>query len=196
MLASSSHVYAPVAAKSPMVNEDAPLGPARGYGKTKLAAERLAGRLARELGVELVIARGFQQLGPRQMGPMMLAEWIEQIVSGSEPLEVQTRRATIDVCDVRDAARAYRLLALRGDSTRAYNIGNGMARTSGDVLDALLGAVDSPPTVWETHPVPKQDPIADVTRLRATTGWQPTVALETTVADALRWRISQCDAPA
>lgn len=185
---SSSHVYAPVSSDAPLVAEDAPLDPQRGYGKTKLAAERAAGRLAHQLGVDLVIARSFQHLGPRQTGPMMLAEWIAQIVTGADPIEVHSRRVSIDVCDVRDVVRAYCLLALRGEADKVYNVGSGRARASGEVLDTLLAHVESPPAIQERNSAAKQDPIADTTRLQAATGWQPTIPIDQTVADALAWR--------
>jgi GDP-4-dehydro-6-deoxy-D-mannose reductase len=192
---SSSHVYAPVSSEAPTVAEDAPLGPRRSYGKTKLAAERAAGRLAFELGVELVIARSFQHVGPRQTGPMMLAEWIAQIVAGADPIEVHSRRARVDICDVRDVVRAYRLLALQGEADQVYNVGSGTARTSGEVLDVLLAHLESPTAVRERDSAVKQDPIADTTRLQTATGWQPMIPIEQTVADALVWR--RChDAPA
>lgn len=192
---STSHVYAPVSGEplssdSPMVTEDAPLNPGGGYGKTKLAAERAASELARQRGVDLIVARSFQHTGPRQVGPMMLPEWIEQFVAGADPIEVYTRDATIDISDVRDIVRAYRLLALRGEAGAVYNVGSGTARTSGEVLDALLACAESPPAVTERHPATKQDPIADITRLRAATAWHPTIPIEQTVADALAWRRS------
>jgi GDP-4-dehydro-6-deoxy-D-mannose reductase len=185
---SSSHVYAPVRSDDAIVAEDAPLGPQRGYGKTKLAAEQAAGQLALEVGIELVIARSFQHLGPRQTGPMMLTEWITQVVTGADPIKVNSRGAKIDVCDVRDVARAYRLLALRGEADQVYNVGSGRACASGEVLDALLAQLASPPAVQERNPAVKHDPIADTTRLQVATGWQPTIPITQTVADALAWQ--------
>ena len=191
LFTSSSHVYAPVSAETPSVGEDAPLGPRGGYGKTKLAAEKGAAKLAGELDVELVVARSFQHTGPRQTGPMMLAEWIEQVVAGRDPIRVQSCHARIDVCDVRDVARGYRLLALRGEAGKVYNVGGGRGLTSGAVLEVLLGGLDSPPEVEELNPTAKQDPIADITRLTVATGWQPAISIEQTVADALAWQRSR-----
>jgi GDP-4-dehydro-6-deoxy-D-mannose reductase len=87
---SSSHVYAPVAFEHNLVSEDAPLGPRRGYGITKLAAEQLACQAADE-GLDVLIARAFQHAGPRQGPRMMLSEWISQLAADDDsPVRVRT----------------------------------------------------------------------------------------------------------
>ncbi|MBN2024792.1 MAG: NAD(P)-dependent oxidoreductase [Pirellulales bacterium] len=186
----SSHVYAPVDPKSPTVNEDAPLGPARGYGQTKLAAERLALELGHRRGVQVVVARAFPHTGPRQNPPMMLPQWARQFALETEtPVEVHTRDAWIDLSDVRDVVRAYRLLTSIGHPGTVYNVGSGRNRRSGDVLDALRALAGPNRPVVELRPGRKQDPIADITRLSVQTGWTPKIPLDQTVADTWAfWR--------
>ena len=190
LFVSSSHVYAPVGRDSPALDERAPLSPATAYGRTKLAAERRSVRALDESGADIVIARAFQHAGPRQNGRMMLAEWCRQLATGrDEPVRVRTRDAIIDLCDVRDVVRAYRLLALRGHSGVAYNVGSGQMRTSGEVLDTLIRKVASNRQVIETAPGPIQNPVANIARLVELTGWRAEIPLERTVADTLAfWR--------
>ena len=166
----------------------APLGPTTAYGKTKLAAEEEA-RRAVGRGVDVVIARAFQHTGPRQNLPMMLPEWARQVAaSGEAPIEVQTCDASIDLSDVRNVVRAYRLLLEKGITGESYNIGSGIPRRTSDVLRLLLEAAGmSGRAVSERNPGRKFDPIADTCQLRGLTGWQPEIALETTIADTLAW---------
>jgi len=188
LLTSSSHVYAPVSAESPKVDETAPLAPRRGYGQTKLAAEAEVRRAVEGAGCDAVIVRGFQHTGPRQSPRMMLPEWARQFAQGgSEPVKVHTRDARIDLSDVRDVVRAYRLLMERGERGEVYNVGSGVSRRSGDVLDVLRAMADPKRPIEELRPGFKQDPIADITRLVRRTGWRARVSLETTVADTLAW---------
>jgi len=188
LFASSSHVYAPVSPDSPRVDETAPVGPRQGYGRTKLAAEGEVRRAVARHGCDAVIARSFPHAGPRQDPRMMLSQWARQFAAaGSNPVEVYTREARIDLSDVRDVVRAYRLLAERGRSGEVYNVGSGVSRPSGDVLDLLHQMADPGRPVVELTPGPKQDPIADVTRLVECTGWCARVPIETTVADTLAW---------
>ncbi|MBN2476063.1 MAG: NAD-dependent epimerase/dehydratase family protein [Pirellulales bacterium] len=188
LFASSSHVYAPVSAESPQVDENAPVGPWRGYGRTKLAAEREVRRAVRHRGCDAVIVRSFQHTGPRQNPRMMLPEWARQFATGgSEPVQVLNRNARIDLSDGRDVVRAYRLLVERGRSGEAYNVGSGISRRSGDVLELLRQMADPRREIVELRPGLKQDPIADVSRLVRCTDWRATIGLETTVADTLAW---------
>jgi GDP-4-dehydro-6-deoxy-D-mannose reductase len=188
LVVSSSKVYQPRTTAGEKLDEHAPLGPATAYGKTKLAAEEEA-RRAVGRGLDCVIARPFQHTGPRQNLPMMLPEWARQVAAGGHgPIEVQTSDASIDLSDVRDVVRAYRLLLEKGAAGEAYNIGSGVPRCTGDVLRLLLEAAGmSGRAILERNPGRKVDPIADATRLRDLTGWRPEIAMETTVADTLAW---------
>jgi GDP-4-dehydro-6-deoxy-D-mannose reductase len=189
LFTSSSYVYAPVASSSPRVAEDAAVGPRCGYGKTKLAAEELAQRMRKEMGVDVVIARAFQHAGPRQSPRMMLSQWASQYAVVGKPVEIYTRDAHVDVTDVRDVVRAYRLLIERGRSGEVYNVGSSHGRRTGDLLELLRGIADPGRPVVELRPGPKQDPIADIARLTADTGWQPEISIERTVADTWEyWR--------
>lgn len=172
IVVSSSQVYAPVTAAAPRVSEDAPLAPRRGYGQTKLAAERAAAA-ASQAGLPVIVARAFQHAGPGQEPPLMLAQWAAQLTAeGAGPVEIYTRDAWIDLSDVRDVVRAYRLLAERGQPGVTYNVGAGEAFRSGAVLERLLAVAGSPRGVRELRPGPKHDPVADVARLVGHTGWK------------------------
>ncbi len=189
LLVSSSQVYAPVDPAHPQVAEDAPLGPRRGYGKTKLAAEQLAGQF-QAAGLRVVVARAFQHTGPGQQPPLMLPQWARQLAQGGAgPVEVFTRDAWIDLTDVRDVVRAYRLLAILETADLTYNVASGVARSSRQVLDCLLQAAGADREVRELFPGPKCDPIGDIGRLRRDTNWQPQVPLAQTVQETLHyWR--------
>jgi GDP-4-dehydro-6-deoxy-D-mannose reductase len=190
LFVSSSLVYAPVDFDSPRVSEDALLGPIGAYGRTKLAAEEVVRRAVQEDGRDGVIVRAFQHTGPRQIDRMMLPQWARQFASADNgPVKIHTRDARIDLADVRDVVRAYRLLAERGAPGAAYNVGSGVSRRTGDVFDLLYRLAGSNRGVEETRPGSKQDPIADVDRLVNLTGWRPEISLEKTVADTLGyWR--------
>ena len=189
LFTSSSYVYAPVASSAPHVAEDAAVAPRCGYGKTKLAVEELAQRMREERGVDVVIARAFQHAGPRQSPRMMLSQWASQFAVADKPVEVYTRDAHVDLTDVRDVVRAYRLLVEHGRSGEVYNVGSSRDRRTGDLLELLRGIADPGRPIVELRPGPKQDPIADIARLTGDTGWQPEISIERTVADTWEyWR--------
>lgn len=189
LVVSSSRIYAPVDPDTPRVHEDSPLAPRNGYGKTKLAAERLVQAMQADHGIDVVIARAFQHAGPRQSPRMMLSQWAAQFADAGRPIEVHARDAHIDLSDVRDVVRAYRLLVEHGGSGEVYNVGSSIDRRAGDVLDLLRAMADPRREIVELHPGVKQDPIADITRLTDATGWAPQIPIEHTVADTWAyWR--------
>ena len=190
LFTSSSMVYAPVEAHSALVAENARLEPVNGYGKTKLAAEEIVLDACRQHGLDAVVARSFQHTGPGQDGRMMLPSWARQFASAANgPIEVYTLEAKMDLSDGRDVVRAYRLLALRGQSGLFYNVGRGACSTSGEVFAMLRRLADPTGTrpVVQTRPGARQNPIADISRLVAATGWRTRIPLLRTVRDTLDW---------
>lgn len=188
LVVSSNHVYGLVDRQSYRVDENAPLAPQTAYGRTKLAAEKEVRRVVRQHGCDALIVRAFQHTGPRQVAPVMLVDWVRQFAQGGpEPVQVYNCDAHLDLCDVRDVVRAYRLLMDRGETGVAYNVGSGVNRRSGDIFEQLRRMADPGRPTRELYPGFKQEPIADLTRLVRATGWSATVPLERTLADTLDW---------
>ena len=190
LLISSCHIYDP-GPPGTRVNESSPLAPATGYSWSKRLAEVIGEEIAALHDVPLIIARPFHYTGPGHSGRMMLPSWaIQYAQASSEPVQVRNRSTTIDLSDARDMVRAYRLLMERGRPGEIYNVGSEVERRNGDLL-ALLAklANQSDRPVVELSPGLRRNPIADCSKLRAETGWQPTVSLEQCVADTLEyWR--------
>lgn len=190
LLISTSHVYGGATRDRHVFDETTPAAPCRAYGKTKWAAEQLATRAHHEQALDVLMVRSFQHTGPRQEPRLMLPEWVAQFVQGANPVRVRHLDTWIDLSDVRDVVRAYRLLAERGESGGTYNIGSGVPRRTGDILNLLAAQADPDREMIELQPGPERwDPIADIGRLQAATGWRPEIALEKTVRDTLEyWR--------
>ncbi|HJN07823.1 MAG TPA: NAD-dependent epimerase/dehydratase family protein [Pirellulaceae bacterium] len=188
VFASSCYVYAPVSAGQPKVREDAPLGAQRGYAKSKLQAERLITAAAKTGRVDAIIARAFQHSGPRQSPQMILPDWASQLAASSnEPIRVSCRDAYLDLSDVRDVVRAYRALVVDGKPRTVYNVGSGICRRSGDLLQQLLDISKSGRDVVEIDPGRRQHPIADVSRIMAHTKWKPHIGIRETLEDILEY---------
>ena len=187
---STSHVYAGATKENHRFDECAPTNPQRAYGKTKLMAEAAVRRAVAERGLNAVIVRAFQHTGPRQEPRLMLPEWVEQLADPAvSAIRVKHLDTWIDLTDVRDVVRAYRLLAERGESGGIYNVGSGIARRTGDILDSLLKIAGLSPQVIEFQPAPEKfDPISNTRRLQAATGWRPQISLDQTISDTLNSR--------
>jgi GDP-4-dehydro-6-deoxy-D-mannose reductase len=190
VLISSGHVYAPITGDEPRRSEDSPLGPVTAYGKTKLAAEQIVQEHCGATGLNAVIVRSFKHAGPRQNARLMLAEWaIQMSRPGNGPIRVVNLDSYLDMTDVRDVVRAYRLVAEHGRSGEIYNVGSGEARRSGDIYQQMYELAGCRRDTVETSPGLRREAIADIARLRAATGWRPEIPLEQTLRDSLDyWR--------
>ncbi len=191
LFTSTSHVYAPGATPGTRLSEKAPCGPRRGYGMSKLLAEQHIETAVRERSLDVVIARAFQHTGPRQELGMMLPDWAEQLAADEAgPVRVRSLNTWIDLSDVRDIVRAYRLLANCAETGGIYNVGSGAPQRTGDIFKLMIRLASSTRAASELGSgAEKWDPIADISRLRALLGWQPQITLEQTVADTLEhWR--------
>ncbi|MDA1049892.1 MAG: NAD(P)-dependent oxidoreductase [Planctomycetota bacterium] len=190
LLASSCYVYAPVSFDSPVVTEDAPLDPQRAYGKTKRLAEQAFRRAIQDEKLDGVITRSFQHVGPRQSHRMILPDWVHQFTASDDgPIRVGCLDTYLDLTDVRDICRAYRQLVVDGQRGTVYNVGSGIVRRSGDLLEVIQRCSGSRREVIELEPGHRQHPIADISRLTQLTGWKPAIPLEQTVTDTLSyWR--------
>jgi GDP-4-dehydro-6-deoxy-D-mannose reductase len=195
LLPGSAHVYAP--SDLPLA-EDAPLAPASPYALSKLAQEQLGARSLVEDGVETILTRVFNHIGPRQSPTFSASGMARQIAiierGEVEPvIKVGNLEAIRDLTDVRDTVRAYSMLMEQGTPGTIYNIATGVGRRTRDVLDTLVARARVPVRVeldaarFRPNDIPVL--VGDCTRLQRTTGWSPRVTFDQMLADLLDyWR--------
>ena len=193
---SSADVYGVVTADELPLTEDRPMQPRSPYGASKQAAEAAALHYHRGHGMDVVVVRPFNHIGPGQSPRFAAAAFAHQIAAaetdrGTEPVvlrhgDLSPRR---DLTDVRDVVRAYRLLSEQGSSGEVYNICSGRSVAMQDVLDLLLAeaAVEIETEIDSDLVRPVEVPIqqGSFAKLRAATGWEPRIALERTLRDVL-----------
>ena len=193
VLASTSEVYG----RSPEpLREDDPVAPESPYGQSKLWMEEAAAYFRERHGLSIGIARSFAHCGPGQGPAFAMSNFARQIteanLAGRTECTVKTgNRATVrDLSDVRDAARAYLLLA-DSDHAGPLNIGSGEPRTTAYVVAALAAAsglavrhLEDPALVR-----PDENPaiVADITAIEDAVGWLPQRRFAQTAADTLAW---------
>ena len=193
----SANVYA---VSTLPLGEDSALGPASPYAVSKLAQEQLGRRALTEDGVDVMLMRAFNHIGPRQSPAFAVAGWARQIArierGGVDAvIRVGSLDTHRDLTDVRDTIRAYALLMERGEPGTIYNIASGVARPMRDVLDALVARSRVPveiamdPALMRPNDIPVL--VGDSTRLRDATGWAPRIGFDRTLDDLLEyWRAS------
>ena len=177
VLGSSSSVYG--TASGP-VAENAQPRPLSPYGRSKLRAERLAHRLAANLGIELVVLRYFTVYGPRQRPDMAFARFIAAAIAGEPMPLLGDGRQRRDFTYVTDACDATALALDHGQPGATYNVSGGRAAPLSEAFGLLAAALDRP---VELHRAPRdvrepQSTEADLRRAAAELGWRPSVGLD------------------
>jgi GDP-4-dehydro-6-deoxy-D-mannose reductase len=183
-------------------DENCPLRPPNPYAASKAAADLASYQYTRSPGLDIVRARPFNHIGPRQSPQFAVANFARQvavIMAGKQPpvLETGNLRPRRDLTDVRDMVRAYILLMAHGRSGEAYNIGAGNTYSMQEVVDRLIARagvpIDVRPRADLVRSIETAAVRADSTKLRHETGWAPNYSLEQTLADTLAyWREHLC----
>lgn len=198
LVVASNEVYGAVSPDNLPVNESTLLEPNNPYGVSKVAQDLLARQYFLSHGVDVIRARAFNHLGPRQSPQFVAANLARQIAEAEAGLRgpvvwVGNLQAQRDFTDVVDVVRAYALLMKKGRSGEAYNIGSGRPRSVQTVLETLLGQ-SSVKVRIEHDPArmrPSDVPIiyGDITKLRSDTGWEPMISFEDSLCRVLAyWR--------
>ena len=196
LVTGSSEVYGiPRPEDLPLV-ETAPLAPTSPYALSKLAQESVAVAYAERYGLSLAVTRSFNHIGPGQrpefVVPALTARLLAVRDGGTDRVRVGNLDVRRDLTDVRDVARAYRLL-LDGlvagglPSGAVLNVASGSSVAIRDVLARLAAAVGVDPVVEVDLELVRAgdapDIRGDASALDAAVGWRPTIALDTTIAD-------------
>jgi GDP-4-dehydro-6-deoxy-D-mannose reductase len=194
LFTSSAEVYGLQPPQAYPLNERVLLMPANPYAASKAAAEMLLLGEGRSFGLDVVIARAFNHVGPGQSERFAVASFAAQlaaIASGAAPqLYVGNLDARRDFLDVRDVVRAYVALARSGSTGEIYNVCSGVARSMRDVLRELILAAHVPVEVRDDparmRPADVPLSVGDATKLRTATGWEPRITFQTSIRDIYR----------
>ena len=191
LVTTSAAIYA--ASDAPLT-EASRVAPATPYGVSKLAQEMLALAAVRQQGLDVMVVRPFNHIGPGQdlgfFAPAF-ARQVARIEAGLDagPMRVGNLSPRRDLTDARDTVRAYALLMEHGRRGEIYNVCRGEAHAIGELLDLLRGQVTVPIEVEvdpeKLRPVDVPVLVGDHGKLTAATGWQPEISMAQTLADIL-----------
>ena len=193
LIAGSGDAYG--APASLPVTEDAPLGPQNPYALSKATCDLLGHLYARAWDLHVVRTRAFNHAGPGQSDDYVVGTLTRQVaaaeVAGEDSVVIRTGNpdSARDFTDVRDVVRAYD--AAIGLESGIYNIASGRAVSVSELIEELRSLTrleihhEVDPERVRQHDVREVRGSAD--RLREATGWEPEIALEQTLADAVAW---------
>lgn len=194
LLAGSSEEYGRTS--SGQIAENHPPNPLNPYAISKLTQTMLGNMFCRAYGLDVVMMRAFNHIGPGQKQGFVVPDFCKQIVEiergRKEPaVSVGNLSAVRDFSDVRDIVRGYLLALSKGKSGEIYNIGSGKGTRIETILNLLLKHAKVPIQVVQDpekfRPVDIEVIKADISKLQADTGYSPTIPLEESLVSVLEY---------
>ncbi len=175
------------------LREDAPFRPTTAYAASKCAQDAAAYQYFDQWGLPVVRARTFHVAGAGQAESYACASFAAQVARVEAGRHTSVRvgnlEAQRDYLDIRDAARAYVMLAERGRPGEAYNVCSGRTTSLEAILETLKGLATCPvpvepdPSRMRPSPVPRV--LGSHEKITAETGWVPRRSLDTTLHEML-----------
>ena len=159
-----------------------PIGPRACYDEGKRAAETLFFDYHRQHDLNIKVVRLFNTYGPR-MHPhdgRVVSNFVVSALTG-KPLTIYGEgQQTRSFQYVDDLIRGLvAMMATGHEVTGPINLGNPGEFTIAELAAMVLEQTGSDSTI-EYHPLPQDDPVRrqpDITRAKATLGWEPTIPL-------------------
>ena len=201
LVASTSEVYGDHREQRPLVEADRRIyGPTTArrwaYADSKAMDEFLALAYQQERGLDCVIVRIFNTVGPRQSGQygMVIPRFVERAVAG-EPIEVHGDGSqTRCFCHVHDSIRGLQLLMESGRfNGEIFNAGSTEPVRISDLAERIVELTGSESEIVHVpydqvygqgiedmlHRIPS------IEKIRGAVGWEPTRALDEILRDVL-----------
>lgn len=143
-------------------------------------------------GLDCIAVRPFNHIGPGQMSGFLVPDLIEKLSSSEHGvIEVGNLKTKRDYTDVRDVARAYRLLAVADKlNYDTYNVCSGKSHSGEEILAKIQQKMgkEGITVQIDQSKIRPNDPMniyGSAEKLAQDTGWQSELNIESTISDIL-----------
>lgn len=191
----SSEEYGDVKKEELPLQEDMPLVPVNPYAVARVSQEMMAKVLADSFGMQIMLTRSFNHMGPFQDERFVIPSFVRRILdiaeSGAKSGEIETGDTSIvrDFVDVRDVVRAYYRLLLDGKAGEVYNICGEKGVSLAEVVDQIADIVGVSVTTRVNpdfvRPGDNQVVIGSAAKIRQDIGWTAEIPLRQTLMDMI-----------
>lgn len=195
VIVSSGSIYDP---SQPLpITEDGKVGLNSPYSVSKILVENQA-EYYRNRGLDCVVARPFNHIGPGQLPGFIVPDFYEKIANAEQNASITVGNISTkrDYTDVRDIVKAYRKLALANSLQHSvYNVCSGNSYSGEQIFELLCEALGRSDVSFEidqslVRPSDIPEIIGDASRLKTELNWQPEIAIEQTIQDFVRSKSS------
>lgn len=192
----SSEEYGNVDEKDIPLTEDQILKPVSPYAVARVSQEMLSRIYVEGYGLDVVLTRSFNHIGPGQRDIFVISSFAKQLVEikkYNKPVELTTGNLSIirDFVDVRDVVRAYYLLFKAGRKGEVYNICSGNGVSLEMIIKKMAALLEIEViTKVDTERIRPNDNkiiIGDNSKIKAEIDWIPTYTLEDSLRDIINY---------
>lgn len=196
----SSEEYGNIEKKDVPVTEEHLLKPSSPYAVARVAQELLSQIYANGYGLNIVMTRSFNHIGPFQKDIFVVPYLVKQIVGikkRGKTGELVTGDIEIvrDFTDVRDVVSAYYLLLTRGKKGEIYNVCSGQGFSIKQIIDKLCNKLNIDVNIQVdpnlVRPVDNRIIIGSNKKLKTSYVWEQKYTIEESLEDMIRHWQSQ-----
>lgn len=200
IIVTSSEVYGNVEPHELPLTEKSEFRPVHPYGVSKVALHYVGYEAVQAFGLNVVEARAFNHIGPRQGLDFVVPDFSRQlaeIMLGRQTNRIDVGDLSVerDFVDVRDVVRAYWMLAEKGNAGEVYQICSGTAHSIQFILDSLIRFANVQVSVSlakeKIRPARMPKVIGSYEKIHEAVGWTPRIRLEESLQQTLTFWVEK-----
>ncbi|MFA4915059.1 MAG: GDP-mannose 4,6-dehydratase [Syntrophales bacterium] len=196
----SSEEYGNIEKKDLPVTEEHSLKPGSPYAVARVAQELLSQIYTNGYGLDIVMTRSFNHIGPFQKDIFVVPSFVKQLVEikkkkGSGKLVAGDLEIVRDFTDVRDAVSAYYLLLTQGKKGEIYNVCSGKGFSLKQIIDKICNILNIDINIHLDsrllRPNENRIIIGSSEKLKTNYAWELKYTIENSLDDMIRYWQSQ-----
>lgn len=189
----SSEEYGNVSHENLPIRENQERNPVSPYAVARVSQEMLSKVFVDAYGMEIIMTRSFNHIGPRQDERFVVPSFIKRIIdikkAGLTEGEIETGDLSIirDFVDVRDVVKAYYLLLTEGKKGEIYNICSGKGISLDEVVrtisDMVGVRVSTKVNADYVRPSDNMEIVGSAYKIESELGWKRDYSFDQTIRD-------------
>ncbi len=196
----SSEEYGFVKIEDLPLKESNQLNPSSPFGVARVTQELLSRLYADVYGLDIVITRSFNHIGPGQNENYAVASFAKQLVNArknqlNEFVSAGDVTIVRDFIDVRDVVRAYHKLLLNGKKGEVYNVCSGYGVSLKNIIQMICEILEISIAIRNDLKLkrPKDNPviIGSNEKIKKETDWTTEFSLERSLQDVVKYYMHQ-----
>jgi GDP-4-dehydro-6-deoxy-D-mannose reductase len=193
----SSEEYGNVNEENLPLMEEYPLAPVSPYAVARVSQEQLSKVYSSGYGLDVVMTRSFNHMGPGQKDIFVVSSFARQLVEIKKGLKPVNKLVTGDISvirdflDVRDVVDAYYRLLVNGERGEVYNICSGQGISLQNLIDIMCETLEIEVEIQIDKNLVRPNDNRIVTgsnlKLQNVTGWKQSISLRDSVKDIINY---------